>query len=174
MDCNKIEEDKDSVVSDRCWEEKHKGDSRKWLIRDGSRRNSSGQASVMRADYIFPESDERYFIGKRRAMIKQKLFEEVAYEIIDESKVPPPVEEYCTEYDTQFHYPQYDSNKKVERNTELFLKYPLYSSEAATFYKCQLNKCPRGEAAIDGYTSSKTPFRKCSEFTKEQSGDLSF
>lgn len=51
--------------------------------------------------------------------------EEVAQEIIEENSIPPPIEEYCTEYDGNFHYPNYDPNKKKERDEEVRQLLPI-------------------------------------------------
>lgn len=64
---SKIIKDDDSVLSDRCWEEKYKGDSRKWLIRDASRQKiDSTLCSTMKATYQYPYLDDvkREFVGK--------------------------------------------------------------------------------------------------------------
>lgn len=66
--CNETDntKDDDSVISDRCWEEKYKGDSRRWLIRDASRQKTdSSVSSTMKDTYLYPEpeTDEQY-VGK--------------------------------------------------------------------------------------------------------------
>lgn len=64
MDCSPVEEDTGSVISERCWEEKYRGDSRKWLVRDGSTKKSRGEiSSCTRESFQMPENDERPFIG---------------------------------------------------------------------------------------------------------------
>lgn len=64
--CNEntnIKED-DSAVSEKCWQENRRGDSRKWLIRDGSNKNlNSDLQSTMKASYTYPFQDERVCIG---------------------------------------------------------------------------------------------------------------
>lgn len=56
--------DDDSVVSERCWQEMHRGDSRKWLIRDASRQKmDSSVCSTMKATYPYP------FPGKKEEVV---------------------------------------------------------------------------------------------------------
>lgn len=55
----KKDEDKDSVVSDRCWEEIYKGDSRKWLLRDGSTKKSENVVSTMKDTYLYPHHEDQ-------------------------------------------------------------------------------------------------------------------
>lgn len=65
---SKLIKDDDSVLSDRCWEEMYKGDSRKWLIRDGSRQKiDSTLCSTMKATYQYPYLDDkkREYVGKK-------------------------------------------------------------------------------------------------------------
>lgn len=65
-DKSKIIKDDDSVLSDRCWEEQYKGDSRKWLIRDASRQKiDSTLCSTMKATYQHPYQDDtkQEFVG---------------------------------------------------------------------------------------------------------------
>lgn len=60
-----IIKDDDSLI-ERCWEEQYRGDSRKWLIRDGSYKNPRDPlCSTMQATYNFPldEKDEKEFKG---------------------------------------------------------------------------------------------------------------
>lgn len=55
-----IKDDDDSLI-ERCWEEQYRGDSRKWLIRDGSYRKAREPfCSTTQATYNFPvdEKDE--------------------------------------------------------------------------------------------------------------------
>lgn len=66
MDCSNENnnDDKDSVISDRCWEEKYRGDSRKWLTRDSSTKKSRGMiCSAMKESFMVPEIDDRAFKG---------------------------------------------------------------------------------------------------------------
>lgn len=64
-DDSKIVRDDDSVLSDRCWEEKYKGDSRKWLIRDGSRQKiESFLCSTMKDTYRCPLQEDHQSIGE--------------------------------------------------------------------------------------------------------------
>lgn len=52
---------------------------------------------------------------------------------------------------------------------QLFLKYPLYTSEPTTYWKFQLDKQPRAEVSIPGFTAVvdiKKPFKKNSQFSK--------
>lgn len=52
--------DDDSVISDRCWQEIHRGDSRKWLIRDASRQKmDSTVCSTMKSSYLYPVEEKR-------------------------------------------------------------------------------------------------------------------
>lgn len=47
--------DDDSVISDRYWQEMHRGDSRKWLIRDASRQKMDASVcSIMKTSYLYP------------------------------------------------------------------------------------------------------------------------
>lgn len=50
--------DDDSVVSEKCWKETYRGDSRKWLMRDESRKNSDSRLkSTMKATFSYPFSN---------------------------------------------------------------------------------------------------------------------
>lgn len=58
-------EDKDSIVSDRCFEEMYKGDSRKWLLRDRSvRKGNPPTISTMKDEYRYPFYQEFETVGK--------------------------------------------------------------------------------------------------------------
>lgn len=64
-DDSKIIRDDDSVLSERCWEEKYKGDSRKWLIRDGSRQKiDTSLCSTMKDTYQYPMKEDHQIVGK--------------------------------------------------------------------------------------------------------------
>lgn len=55
--CDKQEEnDAESVISDSCWKETYKGDSRKWLLRDVTPNSLKGVTSAMKEHYQYPES----------------------------------------------------------------------------------------------------------------------
>ncbi|KAK4881646.1 hypothetical protein RN001_004965 [Aquatica leii] len=172
---NSIDEvDKESDIFDNCWDPKHRTDSRKGLIRDAYYKQPRVLASEMRSNYTFPENQERFFVGIRRGKNMDKFAEEIGNKMIKERNLPATIEEYCTEYDSNFLYTNFDPNKKPERNTELFSKYPLYTSEPFTFYKYTLDQDIRGEARLFGHTYSKRPFKKNTRFTKEMSGDSSY
>lgn len=171
-DENTITKDDDSIVSEKCWQENHRGDSRKWLMRDGSTKTSNaGLMSTMKATYPYPVQEERECVGKRRAIILKELYEEATEEIIRERNAPPPVEKYCTEYDGN-----YGSNIEIkkneleeEMNKKLYEKYPLYTSSAMSYWNYQIEKFQRGNASFPGLTTSvdlKNPFRRYSRFTK--------
>lgn len=66
-DDSKIIKDDDSVLSERCWEEKYRGDSRKWLIRDGSRQKiDSFMCSTMKDTYQYPLKEDHQIVGTNR------------------------------------------------------------------------------------------------------------
>lgn len=51
-----VEEQDDDSIIDKCWVAKYKGDSRKWLIRDGSYKKQRGPLmSSMKASFTYPE-----------------------------------------------------------------------------------------------------------------------
>ncbi|KAJ8915217.1 hypothetical protein NQ315_015440 [Exocentrus adspersus] len=55
----KGDEDEESLMEE-CWTAKYKGDSRKWLIRDGSYKNRRGPLmSSMKASYIYPLKEDK-------------------------------------------------------------------------------------------------------------------
>ena len=57
-DENKTKDD-DSIISERCWTENYRGDSRKWLIRDGCTSHSQTKwLSTMKSTYPFPLKEE--------------------------------------------------------------------------------------------------------------------
>lgn len=43
------------------------------------------------------------FAGVRRFLLKKQLFEQMKEEVLEEESQPPPIEEYCTEYDGNFN-----------------------------------------------------------------------
>lgn len=57
LECKEVEEenDKDSIISDRCWKETYKGASRKWILRDKTPNSLSGVMSAMKETYQYPE-----------------------------------------------------------------------------------------------------------------------
>lgn len=62
---NKKEEvtDNESIISDSCWKENYKGDSRKWLLRDITPNSLSGVTSMMKESYQYPENLRETEIG---------------------------------------------------------------------------------------------------------------
>lgn len=51
--------DDDSILPEKCWQENRRGDSRKWLIRDGYPKKSGTRIkSTMKATYPYPFPDE--------------------------------------------------------------------------------------------------------------------
>lgn len=61
-----IEDDHDTVMTERCWKEMHRGNSRKWLIQDASQQKmNSSLCSTMKSCYQYPlhERTERV-VGK--------------------------------------------------------------------------------------------------------------
>lgn len=56
--------DVDSIISDRCWKETYKGDSRKWLLRDVTRNSLQGAMSAMKESYQYPEQIHQPEIGQ--------------------------------------------------------------------------------------------------------------
>ncbi|KAK4881653.1 hypothetical protein RN001_004972 [Aquatica leii] len=117
------DDDKDTVVSDSCWEPQHRTDSRKWLIRDGSYKLPREDASETRITYQVPQPDDRKYQGIRRIRHRDKMVEKITNDLIEEEKAAPPVEAYCTEYDANFHYPNYDPNKEKERSTDVSIAF---------------------------------------------------
>lgn len=43
------------------------------------------------------------YTGVRRYLLKKRLYEQMAEEVLKEESQPPPIEEYCTEYDGNFN-----------------------------------------------------------------------
>ncbi|KAJ8915216.1 hypothetical protein NQ315_015439 [Exocentrus adspersus] len=46
--------------------------------------------------------------GKRKAQLLKKFYEEASEEVRRESSAPPPVEDYCTEYDSNYQIPGFE------------------------------------------------------------------
>lgn len=62
--CKETKDD-DSVISERCWQENHRGDSRKWLMKDGQKKIPARRIySTMKASYSPPEEPEFQYVGK--------------------------------------------------------------------------------------------------------------
>lgn len=68
--CECIKDD-DSIMSERCWKEMYRGDSRKWLIRDASRQKiDSSVCSTTKATFPHPDlTMEEQFVGKCRGIM---------------------------------------------------------------------------------------------------------
>ncbi|KAF5275831.1 hypothetical protein FQR65_LT04069 [Abscondita terminalis] len=147
MDCKKKEEDAESVVSDSCWEPRHHSESRKWLIRDAAYKLPRDDNTETKSKFVTQQSKERHFLGARRSRIIDKYTKEIAEQLIKEQNPPIVVEDYCTEYDSNYLLANFDPNKK-DTNEDLYRKYPLYSTE--------------------------THFRKSQQFTRELCGDTNF
>ncbi|CAH1374119.1 hypothetical protein MTP99_015496 [Tenebrio molitor] len=170
--CNEdVAEDDDSVVSERFWKENHRGDSRKWLLRDGYRKKSGRVMSTMKATYPYPAAQEEVQrIGERRAILLRKLYKEAVEEIVHERSEPPPVEKYCTEYDgnyNQIETTRCDTEEDFKK--EMYDKYPLYTSPAMSYWNFKIEKDQRGSTFFPGLTTSadlKNPFKRHSGFTK--------
>lgn len=165
-----IDNDNDS---EKCWNEKYRGDSRKWLIRDASHKLPSDPiCSTMKDSYRdrYNTANEIYeIIGRPRALMIRQFEEEALNEFIKEYNEPPPIEEYCTEYDRSFSMPGFKPDDEVfQRNEEMYKKYPLYASKPTSFYSFKLhNQEPR--ETTDGFTTvvdKINPFKKTAEFTK--------
>lgn len=44
-----------------------------------------------------------HLAGVRRYLLKKRLYEQMVEEVLKEESQPPPIEEYCTEYDGNFN-----------------------------------------------------------------------
>ncbi|KAL3277428.1 hypothetical protein HHI36_012776 [Cryptolaemus montrouzieri] len=72
--CRELKDD-DSIISERCWRENHRGDSRKWLTSDGQPKIPAHRIySTMKATYRPPVEENFQFIGKliRAATIRNQ------------------------------------------------------------------------------------------------------
>lgn len=52
-------------------------------------------------------------------LYRSKLEEEIIDEVIRERSQPPPVEEYCTEYDSNYIAPGYEDKNETEKDSEV-------------------------------------------------------
>ncbi|KAF5305444.1 hypothetical protein FQA39_LY01535 [Lamprigera yunnana] len=68
MDCEK-EEDRDSVISDSCWDPQHHTESRKWLLRDTSYKKPFPLISETKSEYQCPAEDDRQYKGVSEATV---------------------------------------------------------------------------------------------------------
>ncbi|XP_044756881.1 uncharacterized protein LOC123315297 [Coccinella septempunctata] len=165
------QKDDDSVISERCWQENHRGDSRKWLMRDGQKKIPPHRIySTMRASYSPPEEDVHQYVGKRRALFIKECYEKSYEEAIQDRKKPPPVEEYCTEYDGNYHSPGFEpvpEDVLHSQHEELYQKYPLYGSSAMSFWqhKFERRRDETQPAKFTRVTDPKNPFKRNSTFS---------
>lgn len=165
------DEDDDESIREECWVSHSKNDSRKWLIRDASyKKIKQPLCSTMRATYTYPYFQEKGTenIGDRKASLLKKFQEEAEEEVLREQNPKPEIEDYCTEYDSNFQSENFVSNEEsFLENKEEYLKYPLYSSPATSYYSFNLKKRP--QEVLHGHTKTtdpQNPFRKCAGFSK--------
>ncbi|XP_045467376.1 uncharacterized protein LOC123675878 [Harmonia axyridis] len=165
------QKDDDSIISERCWRENHRGDSRKWLMRDGQAKVAAHRIySTMRATYTPPEEDDYQLVGKRRALFIKECLDKSYEEAIHDRNKPPPVEEYCSEYDGNFHLPGFEpvpEDKLHSQHEELYQKYPLYGSAAMSFWQHKFEN-RRQEIQPGRFTAvsdPKNPFKRNSTFS---------
>ncbi|XP_074040507.1 uncharacterized protein [Leptinotarsa decemlineata] len=167
--CEKQDIKDDDSLIEQQWFEKYKGDSRKWLIRDGSYKNVPERlCSTMKAAYTYPISEERSEIGSRKAILLKQFEEEAVAEVLQEQNAPKSVEEYCTEYDEKYNIQGFQpDDRSYTKHPDLYEKYPLYSSMPTSYYSYYLKNRPR--VILHGLTETNNPtnpFKRCAEFSK--------
>lgn len=175
----KSECDSDTDDSEKCWREKHKGDSRKWLLRDASHFLSHHDpiCSTMKDSYRYIRTQDEISeeIGHKRELLLKQFKEEAIDEILEECQKPPTIEEYCTEYDRTFYIKDYNVDDEFfKRENEMNKKYPLYSSIPTSYYSYKLVK-QHPKEILHGFTTvhdNNNPFRKWAKFSKPIHEDL--
>lgn len=162
----------DDNNSEKCWKEKYKGESRKWLIRDASPKIPCEPiSSTMKESYrhIRPQEKITEIIGRKRELLLKQFEQEAINEVIEECNKPPIVEKYCTEYDTSFSMPGFEPDDELfKKQKDLYEKYPLYRSIPTSYYSYKVVKQQPREM-LHGFTpvfDEINPFKKSTEFSK--------
>ncbi|KAF7267593.1 hypothetical protein GWI33_019204 [Rhynchophorus ferrugineus] len=171
MDKNKdfesnLEEEDKELLRERCWQEGYKGASRDWLIRDASTKKFQIPAySTMKESYLrLTESNNSRNMGKREQALLRKFREEAMSEIIKERETKTEIDDYCTEYEGNFHRDSFTTNDEFHTGMmEQIQKYPLYSSKPMSIYQFAVDR---------GTARTKDTFHKNSNFTKPLSEQL--
>ncbi|KAK9880230.1 hypothetical protein WA026_010104 [Henosepilachna vigintioctopunctata] len=166
--CREIQDD-DSIISEKFWKENHRGDSRKWLMRDGQKKIPPYRIySTMKASYRLPVEDVHENIGKRRSLLIKECYRKAYEEVMEDRAKPPPVVEYCTEYDGNYHIPNFEciSENVYNQNSDLYQKYPLYGSSAMSFWQYKMENKEHGQpGGISNIADPKNVFRRNSAFS---------
>lgn len=153
---------------EKCWKPTFKNDSRKWLIRDASyNKLQDPLCSTMKSTYGYPDTKAITAKRPREEMLLRQFETEAKNEIMQETSTPPVIEEYCTEYDGNYHIPGFKVDDDIhKREKELYLKYPLYRTPPTSYYSFKLTR-PLTQS-IPGLTKSFDkihPFKKSSQFS---------
>ncbi|XP_050669948.1 uncharacterized protein LOC126968840 [Leptidea sinapis] len=137
---------------------KGKGYSRPWILQDG--REVPTKGSEMRDNYRTPKKPP-HLEGIRKRMLKDFFWEQMLDEVIDELATSQPVEDYYSEYDSNYVRENFEP-RNLEHTVDrtMHLKYPLYGtgSSAVTYYSETIKKTGPGEIL--------EKFRRCQYFTK--------
>ncbi|XP_030760949.1 uncharacterized protein LOC115886061 [Sitophilus oryzae] len=165
-------EDNESL-QEKCWTEEYKGASKKWLIRDAFWTvKQPPLCSTMKETYMYPLKEESdNILGKRRAALLKKFRDEALAEIVNENEKAEEEdleEKYCTEYGGNFNSEGFNPDDEFyKKMTDLYQKYPLYSSTPMSLYSFTLQK--DRSKILPGVTKPSTGtkiFNKNSNFTK--------
>ncbi|XP_072383276.1 uncharacterized protein [Diabrotica undecimpunctata] len=161
--------DVEDDILEKCWVESYKGDSKPFLIRDGSFvYPREKDCSTMKSAYQYPVPDNRTALGVRKSKLLKQFEEEAIKEVTDEAKPPALTGDYDSVYNRFFRKDGFEPDDEFyTRNEELYKKYPLYSSLPTTFTSFKLkqdkNKKPDG---VTPTIYNNQPFRKCGQFSK--------
>ncbi|KAL3277429.1 hypothetical protein HHI36_012777 [Cryptolaemus montrouzieri] len=89
---------------------------------------------------------------------------------MQDRKKPPPVAEYCTEYDGNFCLPNFEPIPEAElysQKNELYQKYPLYGSAPMSFWlhKVEHRREETPPGKFTRITDPENPFKRNSSFS---------
>ncbi|XP_067008170.1 uncharacterized protein [Anabrus simplex] len=95
---------------------------------------------------------------KRRELLEQFFWEQMANEVLQDFSEPHPIEKYSSEYDGSFNIPDYKpALDAFETDSDLHRKYPLYTDGGLSYWQQKCGRTGRG------------PFKRNSFFSKPMS-----
>ncbi|XP_067008169.2 uncharacterized protein [Anabrus simplex] len=110
------------------------------------------------ATYTVPKSGNGHSKGKRRELLEQFFWEQMANEVLQDFSEPHPIEKYSSEYDGSFNIPDYKpALDAFETDSDLHRKYPLYTDGGLSYWQQKCGRTGRG------------PFKRNSFFSKPMS-----
>lgn len=75
--------------------------------------------SIAKSDFVEKHKYENQNVGIRRQTYYQKVWDQTAHDILKEREEQPPVEDYCTTYDSQMGKPEFKHKEITLEKTDV-------------------------------------------------------